>query len=346
MKHVRISLLLVTTLLAGCNATVKNNTGEESKNGTRVAIQTIEASADNQEESYIGTIEESVSIPLSFLVTGTAMKVKVDEGESVAKGQLLATLDDESYTNAYLMAKAKEEQAQDAYNRLAPVYQKGSLPEVKFVEIKSGLAQAKAMALLAKGKVNDCRLYAPTSGVIGKKMIEPGMNVIPGNPIFKLVKIEKVKVKVPVPENEISGISIGLKATVKVAALGEQTFEGKVSEIGVISNPLSHTYAVKVELNNPDKVLKPGMVCEVQIANPTLSSRIVIPLSAVQTDGNGKRFVFIADAKSKKARKEYIETGALVTNGVIINKGLSNGDLLITEGYQKLEDNSTIQMIK
>ncbi|WP_159103312.1 efflux RND transporter periplasmic adaptor subunit [Prolixibacter bellariivorans] len=346
MKHVRISLLLITTVLAGCNSNVKNTVGEKGKEGIKVAIQKIEADAGSQEESYIGTVEESVSIPLSFLIPGTADQVKVEEGQSVVKGQLLAALDNESYENAYQMALAKEQQAQDAYDRLEPVYRKGSLPEVKFVEVKTGLAQAHAAALLAKGKVTDCLLYAPTSGVIGRKMIEPGMNIIPGNPALQLVKISTVKVKVPVPENEIAGISKRMDAVVKVSALGEQQFKGQVTEIGVISNPLSHTYAVKVELDNPDKVLKPGMICSVNISNPVLGSRIVIPLSAVQTDGNGKRFVFIADAKSKKARKEYIETGALVTNGVTINKGLSNGDLLITEGSQKLEDNSIIQMIK
>ncbi|WP_194830931.1 efflux RND transporter periplasmic adaptor subunit [Prolixibacter sp. SD074] len=346
MKHVRLSLLLIATVLAGCNSNVKNTSGGNNMDGIKITTQKIVSGADGIEYSYIGTIEASVSIPLSFLIAGTAEQVNVEEGQSVKRGQLLATLNEESYRNAYHMALAKEEQAQDAYNRLEPVYRKGSLPEVKFVEIKSGLAQANAAALLAKGKVADCKLFAPTSGIIGRREIEPGMSVIPGNPAFRLVKISKVKVKVPVPENEIAGISKGLNAVVKVSALGEQQFKGQVTEIGVISNPLSHTYGVKVELDNPDKVLKPGMICSVNISNPVLASRIVIPLSAVQTDGNGKRFVFIADAKSKKAKKKYIETGALVTNGVTINKGLSSGDLLITEGYQKLEDNSTIQIIK
>lgn len=177
-------------------------------------------------------------------------------------------------------------------------------------------------------------------------MLEPGMSVLPGNPVFQLFKIEKVNANVPVPENEIAGIKKGQKAQVQVSALGDQLFEGEVKEIGVLSNPLSHTYRIKVELKNPEQRLKPGMVCKVTINNPTLENQVVVPLSAVQTDGHGEKFVFVANPNTGKAMKKSIVTGPMKNNGVVINSGLAANDLIITEGYQKINENTTLQIVR
>ena len=344
MKQILIGLPLGVLLLAGCTSGTQKTQIAGSNQAVKVKTQKLETNSGSAAQSYIGTIEESVSVPLSFLVAGSVEKVLVDEGQNVARGQLLAVLNSENYQNAYQIALSKAKQAQDAFDRLDPVYKKGSLPEVKYVEIQTGLEQAKSMALISEKNIKDCKLYAPTSGIIGKRMIEPGMNIVPGNPVLQLVKIEKVKVGIPVPENEITGIAKGQKVQVRVSAIGNQLFEGKVTEIGVLSNPLSHTYTVKIELSNTDGTLKPGMVCEADISNPAIGNRIVVPLSAIQQNSNGEKFVFVAN--SGKAEKRAIETGSLVSNGVVVKNGLSSGDLLITEGYQKINQNTTIEIMK
>lgn len=344
MKQFFIGLPVAAILLAGCNTGAKNGQTAAANQAVKVKVQKVDTFSGNVKQSYIGTIEESVSVPLSFLVTGNIEKVLVEEGQSVSKGQLLAVLNSESYQNAYQISLSKARQAQDAFDRLDAVYKKGSLPEIKYVEIQTGLEQAHSMASISEKNLKDCRLYAPVSGMIGKRMVEPGMSIVPGNPVLQLVKIEKVKVGIPVPEKEITAIAKGQKAQVRVSAIGDQLYDGEVKGIGVLSNPLSHTYTVKVELNNPQGTLKPGMVCEATISNPSIASRIVAPLSAVQLRGNGEKYVFVAN--SGKAEKRTVETGPLVSKGVVITKGLSAGDLLITEGYQKIGDNSAIEIIR
>jgi RND family efflux transporter MFP subunit len=344
MKQPLVVLLVGAILITGCNSGTQKKQPENQQEAVKVKVLEIGTNNGINNPSYIATIEESVLIPLSFLTPGTVEKVLVDEGQNVSKGQLLAVMNSENYQNAYQMALSKENQAKDAFTRLEPVYKNGSLPEVKFVEVQTGLQMAKSAVLISKKNLDDTKLYAPTNGIIGRRMLEPGMSVLPGNPVFQLVKIEKVNANVPVPENEIAGIKKGQKAQVQVSALGDQKFEGEVKEIGVLSNPLSHTYRVKVELNNPEQRLKPGMVCQVTIDDPTLENQIVVPLSAVQTDSHGEKFVFVAT--SGKVAKRAIETGPLVNNGVVINNGLSSGDLIITEGYQKINVNTPIQIVR
>jgi membrane fusion protein (multidrug efflux system) len=348
MKQLGCWLSVVTIVCMGFGCTSRNEKIYIADAGqpVKVKVQPIAANSESTEQPYIGTIEEFQSVPLSYLISGTVEKVPANEGQYIEKGQLLAVLDNESYKNAWQIVLSTEKQAQDAYDRMEPVYKKGSLPEIKYIEVKTGLEQARSIAAIAKKNLDDCNLYAPESGMIGKRMIEPGMSVVPGGPIFQLVKIEKVKVRIPVPENEIAGITKGQKAALTVSALNNQKFEGEITEIGVLSNVLSHTYTVKVELENPGKAMKPGMVCKVSLSHSTAPERIVVPASAVQVGGDGSRYVFVADAQNDKALTRPVVTGSFARNGIMIREGLAPGDLLIIEGYQKLNGNSTIQIIQ
>jgi membrane fusion protein, multidrug efflux system len=341
MKQFQIWMSIGTIVFAGCTFGPKNTL--TSSDEVRVKIQKLEAGSGSTASSYIGTIEESVSVPLSFLVTGTVDKVLAEEGQSVSKGQLLAVLNSENYQNAYQASVAKYNQAQDAYKRLEPVYKSGSLPEIKFVEIQTNLEQARSIASISEKNLKDCKLVAPTSGFIGRRSIEPGMSVIPGNAIFDLVKIDKVHVKIPVPEKEISALHKGQDVKIRVAALGNVSFDGKITEIGVLSNPLSHTYMVKADIKNQENQLKPGMVCETNIDIPEIENRLIIPLKALQSNENGEKFVYVADPGAKKALKKAVVPGVLVSNGIVIKSGLSAGDLVIVEGYQKISNHSSIQ---
>lgn len=344
MKQFGWGLSVSIIILGGCSSATKDTNSTSAGQPVKVKVREIGSNPETTVQTYIGSVEESQSVPLSFLISGTVEKVLTDEGQHVRKGQLLAILNDENYRNTWQIASSKENQAQDAFDRQEPVYKKGSLPEVKYIEIKTGLEQARSMASMAEKNLKDCKLYAPTDGMIGKKTIEPGMSIIPGNPVFQLVRIEKVKVRFPVPENEIAAIAKGQKTSIRVSAIGDRQFEGQVDEIGVLSNPLSHTYMVKVTLENPDYLLKPGMVCKVQLSNPELTSRIVIPMSAVQIDAKGEKYVYTVN--KDRARKKTVVAGPLTGNGIVINSGLVNGDWLITDGYQKINENSTIQIIR
>jgi RND family efflux transporter MFP subunit len=183
-------------------------------------------------------------------------------------------------------------------------------------------------------------------GIIGKRSIEPGMSVMPAITVFKLVKIDKVFVKVSVPENEISLIKTGDKAEISVTALDNQQFEGTIEEKGIMSNPLSHTYAIKIALSNPEEMLMPGMVCKVTIHNSTTSNRIIVPSNVIQIDENGQKYLYVVDTNKNKVKMRYVTVGSPYGNGVIITKGLQNGDQLIIEGYQKVNENTSIKIVE
>jgi len=337
-----IIVLGLIMLVIGCK---DNQSSEKPKHAIKVKIEPVKQVGEKP-NYYIGTVEETVSIPLSFLTTGTVENVLVTEGQTVKQGQLLAILNSRSAEDAYQIALAKEKQAQDAYDRLDNVHKKGSLPEIKYIEIETGLAQAQASGRLAKKNIDDCNLHAPTDGIIGNRSIELGTNIIPGKTVLTLVKIDKVYINVSVPEKEISKTQIGQKAEVLVAALDGEKFTGEIVEKGVVANPVSHTYNVKILINNNNRKLMPGMVCQVALSNNITSTYLVVSPQAVQVAGNGNSFVYLAPDNSEKPIKRYIQTGGIKNEGIVVTQGLQEGDPVITEGYQKIDENTNISIVR
>jgi RND family efflux transporter MFP subunit len=297
------------------------------------------------QRAYVGTVEESLATSLGFSGMGTVEQVLVSEGQTVRKGQLLARLDAGTAESAYDAAQATLYQAQDAYERMSKLHDNGSLADMKFVEVETGLQQAKAQAIRAQKALDDCRLYAPHSGIIAERSIEAGANVLPGISAFKLVTVDKVNIKIAVPENEIGTTVLGQEATVVVPALGDKSFSGKIEQKGISANPLSHTYEVKIGINNNVETghapsLLPGMVCKVEMRHGTSLQEIVVPNRSVQVSNDGNRFVWLAVGNT--ATRRLVQTGALSDYGVTIKEGLTIGDRLIVEGYQKISEGMKI----
>lgn len=344
MKALRYLLVFVIGGVLSFGAGCSGKT-ELSTSPVKVQVQRAELCSANRSFAYSGTIEAAESTPLSFGVTGTVSRVFVSEGDFVRKGQLLAELNDATMKNAFEMTQAALERAEDGYKRLKPMYDKGSLPEIKFVEVETGLQQARAAAAISQKNLDDCNLYTTVDGFVGTRSIEPGMNVLPGLTAISLLSIDKVFARVSVSENEIAQIEKGRQVSITVGALGGRTYQGVVEEIGVLADPIAHTYKIKIGLSNKDHAIKPGMICEVRISTSDAIDGIVVPNQAVRVDERGKTFVFSVEGTHTNASRKYVETGRLINEGIEIRSGLKGGELVVVAGQQKLVDNSPVQIV-
>ena len=334
-----ISVLAV--LATGC-AREKEQESTASEQ-VKVNVATVAVVSGLNEFSYSGTVEASQTIPLSFRTTGTVQEVFVDAGDEVKKGQVLATIDDADMQNIYATMLAKYNQANDAYERLKTVHEQGSLPEVKWVEMQTGLEQAKASLELARNNLDKCRLEAPVSGIVGRRNIEPGQSSVSlaGAPI-ELVRIEKVLIKISVPESEINRIKKGDRASVKVLAVDGAGFSGEVTNISPVAELISRTYTVKIAVDNPGMKLKPGMVCDVAMNPGKPEPVLVVPYRAVGKDSDGNNYVFAVNPDGVTVKKQIVTVGRYNGAGIVITSGLTEGQTVVTAGIEKLSDNSSI----
>ena len=109
-------------------------------------------------------------------------------------------LDNTSAKSAHDMTMSTLAQARDAFKRLDQLYKKGSLPEIKFVDVQTKLAEAEAAERIARKTLQNCELRAPFDGFISSRTVDAGNNMVPGMSCFKLVKLDKIEMKIAVPE--------------------------------------------------------------------------------------------------------------------------------------------------
>lgn len=327
-----VAALWIPLVLVGC----RQGEGEKKSvvSPVKVKVAQVLTSDVGSTGRFSGTVEEANGTSLSFAVMGTVKTIHIGLGDRVAKGQLVATVNPLSMQSTYDAAKAALEQAEDAYRRMKELYDKGSLPEIKWVEVQSKLQQAKSMEEVARKSLEDCKLYAPFGGIISEKLVEVGQNVMPGVPVARLVTASLLKVKIAVPETEIAAITTGQQAMITVPALGGRSFRGTVVEKGIVANPLSRSYDVKMRVDDGDKELMPGMVTEVVLTDTTKEALYVIPAHIVQLDEQNNSFVWVNDAG--KARKCILKCGEFTAEGVTVVSGLKEGDEIIVEGQQKV----------
>lgn len=334
-----LSALWVTT---GCTQRAEKREPQP----VAVTVHKVTRSEALQALRYVGVVEAERGINLSFKVGGYVERVVVQPGMQVAKGALLATLSSEALEQSYQAAQAKLAQAEDGMRRMQELYDKESLPEIKYVEVKTQLEEAQAAYKVALQNREDAKLYAPQAGYIGMKGVEAGENVLPGHSIFSLLQLEQVKVKVAVPEREIAQLSLQCEATVEVAALGHATFQGKLTEKGVVADRMAHTYEVKFTLPNPTKQLLPGMVCQVTLPlaqSDSASSAFVLPNRAIQVANDNRTYVWCVEQGEAKVR--YITLGELTQQGVVVTSGLTEGLAVIVEGMQKVSEGAKVRVL-
>ncbi|HXK76629.1 MAG TPA: efflux RND transporter periplasmic adaptor subunit [Bacteroidaceae bacterium] len=342
-----VPICILPLLLTSCGKK------QATKTQTVFPVKAVHPQMDQQlsAHTYIGLLEGNKSSSLSFQVPGQVETILVQEGQKVQKGQLLATLDASTLQHQYDASEATLAQAQDAMRRMQVLYDNGSLPEIKYVEVKTRVQQAKSAFGIAKRNLGESKLYAAFTGIIGSRAVQVGENVLPGQRIFTLIDISRLKVAFDVPEEEIAHIQIGNAASVSVGALDNQSFKASISERRLDANKISHNYTAYVTIKDDIKDLAPGMACVVTLCThqtntttgeSTEKTPIVLPISAVQVTLDKHHYVWLA--KDGQAVRREVKIGGLVPGGLTIEDGLSSSDWVITEGYHKLSNGSKIKI--
>ena len=331
--------LLAILMVCGCGE--KKDSGVKAP--TRVKTQMVSPAFSDDAQTYVGIVEEREATAVSFTGMGVVKRVLVNEGQPVSRGQLIAEMDDTQARNLLSGAEAQMTQANDALERYKMLHDNGSLPEVQWVEIQSKVAQAKSQYEVAKKNLADCRLTAPVSGIIGKKLIGTGETALPSQAVVTVLDISSVKVKVAVPETEIGSIATTTPSTISVEAAQATVSGGKI-EKGIQADALTHTYDVRISVQNGGRKLLPGMVASVCLKaspSPSQGGDVLIPVTAVQKRADGSLFVWTV-AQDSTAHRAKVSIGTTMGNHVAITDGLDMGQRVVTEGYQKLSEGTKV----
>ena len=270
-----------------------------------------------------------------------------DEGQPVRAGQALAAVDPTDYRLAVAQASALADRAARDRDRNQPLLASGAIAPADMDHLETGARHSAAAAELSRKRLADTRLGSPISGIIARRAIEVGTTVAPGQPVFTIVDLDPVRVRVGVPEADVGRITEGAAATVRVPAL-DAAFAGRVSLIGVVADPATRSYTVEISVPNPARRLRAGMVAEATIANGETRSAIVVPATAVVHDGgvNGTTNVYVLDPDGIRVHARRVTTGAAHGDSLEITSGIASDERIVVAGQRRLRDGARVQLVR
>jgi len=340
MIHKSIYLLLLTfILLSGCQT--KKEDHKTAGSPVPVIVTKVSSISYIREIPLSGNIEGTRTVRLGFLVAGKIDFIAVNEGQVVSKGELLSSLDPTNYGIAKELADIQANQVQDEYDRLKLMHDSNSLSESDFAKISYGLQQARAQQKLHNKNLSDTKLYSPVGGVLLKRLAEVGEITGVGIPLFVVSDIRKVKVNSFIPENEVHNVRIGQTAKVRISSL-DKTYEGKIIEVGYAADPATRSFLIKIEIENPNLVIRPGMIAEVEVLSTTEEELLTVPVAAIMHDYSNVSFAYVVDTLKNRAFRRSISLGKLINDKIEITSGLIENEIVVIAGQQKLIDGSPV----
>ncbi|MBI2818663.1 MAG: efflux RND transporter periplasmic adaptor subunit [Acidobacteria bacterium] len=319
--------------------------------------------------ALVGALRPKQQVEVVPKITGRIQRLLVDVGDSVTEGQLLAELEGEEYEQQVLraeatlavanatisqrqaeLANAKADQARGAQlftEGLVSVQSQDSLEtRVRVVESQLTLAQAQvrqAQADLAELKIHQqqTKIFAPLSGWIGRRYVDPGALVNANSPIVNVLYLDSMITEVKVPEDHLGNLKVGNRALVSIDAFGGQTFEGRVARIAPVLDAATRSGSVQVEIANPGGRLKAEMSARIQMEMGSEHRSVVVPRDAVVMRGQQTGVNLL---EGDRVRFQLIETGITTEQGVEVVAGLKAGTTIVTRGSQGLQDGAVVEV--
>jgi len=215
-------------------------------------------------------------------------------------------------------------------------------------EKDSAGAQSRAAAAQmreAGKRLADCQLRAPIAGFVGMRRIDVGDTVAAGMPVIGVLDLNPVKIRMAIPESEIGRVELGARAIVAIPSLDRRSFEGKVETVGVVADPASRTYTVKIAVQNPERLLRAGMVSEARIYGSKMVNAITVPAEALVRDTRGVTQVYVYEPATGRVYARRVEVGAPVNDEIEIRSGLSGNEKVVVAGQQNVREGSPAKVV-
>lgn len=289
--------------------------------------------------------EKIISIYPEF--SGIINELFVESGESVGKGQILATIDDGGLKQQLSQLQITYNLAKTTYERQERLWGQKIGSEIQYLESKSMFeAQSKAIEQLTK-QLNKTIIKAPFAGIIDNVIVKKGEVVYPGRSnLMLLVNMQEMYVESKVPENYINSITKGKDVVIEAPMLNI-ALKSKIRLVANYINPLNRTYRIEAEIPSNNYKIKPNLNVKLKVNDYTSKDAILIMLNHINIDSNNDEYVYKIINKDGKnyALKTIIETGKNNGNFIEVLKGLTENDEIVSEGARKITNNSEVKII-
>jgi RND family efflux transporter MFP subunit len=307
----------------------------------------VEQKAMSQDVRTHGRISSKKEIKLSFKINGIIRNLYVDEGQTVKKGQLLARLDLSEIESQVRQARSAFEKVERDLERAESLFKEKAVTLEQLQNIQTAHQQAKSQLEVAEFNLRYSEIHAPSKGQILRRLMEENEMVSAGMPIFFFASTDRDWiVRAGVSDRDLVRLCLNDPAVLVFDAYPGETFEAHVSEIAELSDPMTGTYEVELEVDNKAKKLVSGFVAQVDISPSSKEMYTVIPIEAlVEADGR-QGFVFTVDESTNRAQRIPMTIGFLFEDKVAVSTGLKDTSFVVTEGAPYLIEGTQVKIVE
>ncbi len=300
---------------------------------------TLKLESPENDISYTGTFEPNKETRISADIQGKINAVLVDVGSVVRKGQALVQLDN-SLLKLQLQTVEIQIEGLDAdVKRYTVLANADAIQGVQLEKTELALKSAKVQKATLTEQINRTNITAPFGGIVTAKLTEEGAFAAPGIPLLQITDISSLKFTVNVPEQELSQFETNQQYALSADAYPETVLAGKVILTGSKAN-MGNSFPVQFSVNNTaDLKIKSGMFGNVQLKNDGKEKSIIIPASAI-VGTNIQPQIYLV--KNGKAILQNITTSNRFQNKVQVSSGLTEGDVIITNGFINLFNGANV----
>lgn len=291
----------------------------------------------------LGTIESDEIVQVVSELNALVVAVPFTEGGSVARGTLIARLDDREIRAEADRAAALSEQAAANAQRAEKLFQQNAISSQELDNSRASSKVARANEAVAKARLAKTRIVAPFGGVVGTRRVSPGAYLRSGDVITDLARVDDMKVTFSAPERFLGAMQRNDVVTITTPAYPNEAFAGRVSVVNPIVDPVTRTVQLVARIPNRKGLLRPGMSANVAVTFSERPSALTVPDEAVFAEGN-QSFVYVVKPDSTVARTA-IQLGTRDSARVEVVMGLVSGALVVRAGHQKLFDGAKVMPV-
>ena len=293
--------------------------------------------------SLPGMVTPWVKLDILAEVRGRIVEKRVAEGRTVQKGEVIAVIDSRDYDNILAQTRANYNAAQKALKRLKGLHQEKLATQAQFDEAKARVDGLKAAMNTAELNAERCLIRASAAGIVNRLDAEPGRYVNVGDKVAEVLQLDRVKIKVGIPESDVAAVRNIDQFDIRVDALDGRVFKGKKYFLSRTADPMARLYDLFIQVDNPEKEILPDMFARVDILKKEIPDALAIPLYA-SLSRSDDHVVYIV--KDGHVQVRPVSLG--IQEGWLVQavSGLASGDEVIVVGQRSVHDGDAVNVVR
>ncbi len=338
-----VSTIFFIFILIGCGSGSKdrpqNDPAASGSNIIPVEVAPVVRQNLSVTKTYSGTLEGEEQANIVAKLSERVTDIKVRIGEPVGAGKVILMLDKSGVTSQYYQAEAGFKNAVKTLERMKSLYSEGAISQQALDGTQTQYDVAKANFDAARSAVE---LTTPISGVVTAINVSAGDLAIPGSILATIARVGRLKMTININETDVTNLAIGQEVQVYTESKPDAVVEGRISQLSKSADVKSRTFEIKVMFpNTKDRWYKPGMYCKARVQVSPRTKTLVVPNTAVQSDGITSR-VFIT--RNGRSYLRTVQVGISDENISEILGGLTENDTVVTTGATTVRDSGYVNI--